>query len=118
VLLPIQTKEIIALEGKYFTNATTYYTLPCLTDIISALKSGDSPAGNGGSVDTSLSPNDLSNSTSSVVPVDRRVTDEEPEIFSKLSPGQFGPKGETVYLNPDSADLKVSMNPKQLHCIN
>jgi len=63
------------------------------TDMISSLKSGDSPAGNGGSVDTSLSPNDLSNSTSLVVPVDRRLRDEEPDIFSKLSPGQLGPKG-------------------------
>jgi len=64
------------------------------TDIISSLKSGDSPTGNGSSVDTSLSLNDLSNSTSSVVPVDRMLKDEEPEIFSKLSPDQFSAKGE------------------------
>ena len=68
------------------------------TDIISSLKSDDNPAGNGGSVDTSLSPNDLSNSTSSVVPVDRRLRDEEPEIFSKLQPGQLGPKGVSVQI--------------------
>ena len=66
------------------------------TDIISALKSGDSPVGNVGSVDTSLSPNDLSNSTSAVVPVDRRLRDEEPQIFSKLPPGKFGPQGENL----------------------
>jgi len=68
------------------------------TDIISSLKSGDSPAGNGGSVDTPLSPNNFSNSTSSVVPVDRRVRDKEPEIFSKLKPGQLGPKGTSIQL--------------------
>ena len=44
-------------------------------------------------MDTSLSSNDLSNSTSSVVPADRRLKDEEPEIFSKL---QLGPKGMSV----------------------
>jgi len=64
------------------------------TDIISSLKSGDSPTGSGNSVDTSLSPNDLTNSTSSVVPVDRRLRDEEPKIFSKLPSGQFGSKGK------------------------
>ena len=67
------------------------------TAIISALKSGDSPAGNGGSVGTSLSPNDLSNSTSAVVPVDRRLRDEL-EIFSKLQSGQLGPKGVSVQI--------------------
>jgi len=61
--------------------------------MIPSLKSGDSPAGSGNSMDTSLSPNDLTNSTSSVVPIDRRLRDEEPEIFSKLPSGQFGPKG-------------------------
>jgi len=45
-------------------------------------------------VDASLSTNDLSNSTSSVVPVDKRLRDEEPEIFSKL---QLGPKGMSVH---------------------
>ena len=63
------------------------------TDIISSLKSGDSPAGNGGSMDTSLSLNDLSKSTSSVALVGGRLRVEEPEIFSKLQPGQYGPKG-------------------------
>ena len=67
------------------------------TDIISSLKSGDNPAGNGGSVDTSRRLNDLSNSTSSVVSVDRRLRDEEPEIFGKLAPDQYGPKGMRVF---------------------
>ena len=71
-----------------------YYSSHYLsTDIISSLKSGDGPTGNGRSVDTSLSTSDLSNSTSSVVPVDKRLKDEEPEIFSRLQPNQFGPKG-------------------------
>ena len=47
-------------------------------------------------MDTSLSTNDLSNSTS-VVPVDRRLRDQEPEIFSKLQRGQFRPKGENSF---------------------
>ncbi|XP_065903832.1 uncharacterized protein [Dysidea avara] len=65
-------------------------------DIISSLKSGDNPAGNGGSVDTSRRLNDLSNSTSSVVSVDRRLRDEEPEIFGKLAPDQYGPKALAI----------------------
>ena len=65
-----------------------------LTDVISSIKSGDGPTGNGGSVDTSLSTNDLSNFTSSIVPADKRLKDEEPEIFSKL---QLGPKGMSVH---------------------
>ena len=70
---------------------TLYAHLP--TDILSSLKSGNSPASNGGSVDTPLSTNDLSNST---VPDDRRLKDEEPEIFSQLQPGQLEPKGKKL----------------------
>jgi len=75
------------------------------TDIISSLKSGDSPAGNGGSVNTSLSPNDLSNSISSVVSVGGRLRVEEPEIFSRLPPDQYGPKG---MIHVDILHAKVS----------
>jgi len=75
-----------------FHNVCAYIYYNILhTDVISSLKLGDS----GGSVDTSLSPNNLSNSTLSVVPVDRRLRDEEPDIFSRLPPGQFGPKGNS-----------------------
>ena len=69
-------------------------------DVIISLKSGypltDSST-NGVNVDTSLNslnlaPNNLSNS-SAVVPSTAPDRYSVPLIFSKLSPGQFGPKG-------------------------
>ena len=69
-------------------------------DVIISLKSGDSltdSSTNGVNVDTSLNslnltPNNLSNSTA-VVPSTAPDRYSVPLIFSKLSPGQFGPKG-------------------------
>ena len=56
-------------------------------DMLLSPKSDDSPASNGSSADY------CSNSPSSVAPIDKKLRDEEPKIFSKLQPDQLRLKG-------------------------
>jgi len=60
--------------------------------VITGLKSGGlpGPGGNGFNLETSLSPNDLSQFTASA---SNKLKFEFTDIFLRLRPGQFGPKG-------------------------
>jgi len=60
--------------------------------VIAGLKSDGLPGsgGNGFKLETSLSPNDLSQFTAST---SSKLKFEFTDIFLRLQPGQFGPKG-------------------------